>query len=171
MLKEIKIQNFAIIENLLVNFETGLNVLTGETGAGKSIIIDALNLLLGGRADTDSIRTGETTALVEGIFQISNEDTLTMVREIGIESVDGELHIKRQISNSGKNRCFLNDSQITVSTLAKIGNRLVDLLPQCQKLIRATLLTRRQLLQKPEGDESSQLMHLVIQQFLKHLVN
>ena len=127
MLKEIKIQNFAIIENLLVNFETGLNVLTGETGAGKSIIIDALNLLLGGRADTDSIRTGETTALVEGIFQISNEDTLAIVQEIGIESVDCELHIKRQISNSGKNRCFLNDSQITVSTLAKIGNRLVDL--------------------------------------------
>ena len=64
MLKEIKIQNFAIIENLLVNFETGLNVLTGETGAGKSIIIDALNLLLGGRADTDSIRTGETLSLI-----------------------------------------------------------------------------------------------------------
>ena len=127
MLKEIKIQNFAIIENLLVNFETGLNVLTGETGAGKSIIIDALNLLLGGRADTDSIRSGETTALVEGVFQVSNEDTLAMVQEIGIEIVDGELHIKRQISNSGKNRCFLNDSQITVSTLAKIGNRLVDL--------------------------------------------
>jgi len=110
-----------------VSFESGLNVMTGETGAGKSIIIDALNLLLGGRADTDSIRTGETTALVEGLFQISNEDTLSMVQEIGIETTDGELHIKRQISNSGKNRCFLNDSQITVSTLSKIGNRLVDL--------------------------------------------
>ena len=127
MLKEIRIQNFAIIENLVVNFERGLNVLTGETGAGKSIIIDALNLLLGGRADTDSIRTGETTALVEGIFQIANEDILTMAREIGVEADEGEFHIKRQISNSGKNRCFLNDSQITVSTLAKIGNRLVDL--------------------------------------------
>ena len=127
MLKEIRIQNFAIIENLAVSFESGLNVMTGETGAGKSIIIDALNLLLGDRADTDSIRTGETTALVEGLFQISNEDTLAMVQEIGIESTDGELHIKRQISNSEKNRCFLNDSQITVSTLSKIGNRLVDL--------------------------------------------
>ena len=127
MLKEIRIQNFAIIENLAVSFESGLNVMTGETGAGKSIIIDALNLLLGERADTDSIRTGETTALVEGLFQISNEDTLAMVQEIGIETTDGELHIKRQISNSGKNRCFLNDSQITVSTLSKIGNRLVDL--------------------------------------------
>ena len=127
MLKEIRIQNFAIIENLSVSFETGLNVMTGETGAGKSIIIDALNLLLGGRADNDSIRTGETTALVEGLFQICNEDTLSMIQEIGIESTHGELHIKRQISNSGKNRCFLNDSQITVSTLSKIGNRLVDL--------------------------------------------
>ncbi len=127
MLKEIRIQNFAIIENLVVNFEKGLNVLTGETGAGKSIIIDALNLLLGGRADTDSIRTGETTALVEGIFQISNKDILAMAQEIGVEAEEGEFHIKRQISNSDKNRCFLNDSQITVSTLAKIGNRLVDL--------------------------------------------
>ena len=127
MLKEIRIQNFAIIENLVVNFEKGLNILTGETGAGKSIIIDALNLLVGGRADTDSIRTGEATALVEGIFQISDAETLTMVQEIGIESDDGEVHIKRQISNSGKNRCFLNDSQITVATLAKLGDRLVDL--------------------------------------------
>ena len=127
MLKEIKIQNFAIIENLVVNFESGLNVLTGETGAGKSIIIDALNLLLGGRADTDSIRTGETTALIEGLFQITNRETLSLVEEIGVETEDGELHIKRQVSNSGKNRCLLNDSQITVSTLAKIGDRLVDL--------------------------------------------
>ena len=127
MLKEIRIQNFAIIENLVVNFEKGLNILTGETGAGKSIIIDALNLLVGGRADTDSIRTGEATALVEGIFQISDAEILAMVQDIGIESDDGEVHIKRQISNSGKNRCFLNDSQITVATLAKLGGRLVDL--------------------------------------------
>ena len=69
MIKEIRIRNFAIIENLAVNFEKGLNVLTGETGAGKSIIIDALNLLLGGRADTDSIRSGETTAFVEAVFE------------------------------------------------------------------------------------------------------
>ena len=99
MLKEIRIQNFAIIENLTVNFERGLNVLTGETGAGKSIIIDALNLLLGGRADTDSIRTGETNALVEGFFQIANKETLSLVQEIGVEPEDGELHIKRQVSN------------------------------------------------------------------------
>ena len=127
MIKEIRIRNFAIIENLVVSFKKGLNVLTGETGAGKSIIIDALNLLLGGRADTDSIRSGESTAFVEGIFEVIDPTTLDLIRESGIEIEEGELLIKRQVSNSGKNRCLLNDSPVTVSTLAKIGDRLVDL--------------------------------------------
>lgn len=127
MIKEIRIRNFAIIENLAVNFDKGLNVLTGETGAGKSIIIDALNLLLGGRADTDSIRSGETTAFVEAVFEVIDPMTLDLISESGIEIEDGELLVKRQISNAGKNRCLLNDSPVTVSTLAKIGDRLVDL--------------------------------------------
>jgi DNA repair protein RecN (Recombination protein N) len=127
MIKEIRIRNFAIIENLAVSFEKGLNVLTGETGAGKSIIIDALNLLLGGRADTDSIRSGETTASVEGVFEVIDPLTIDLIRESGIEMEEGELLVKRQVSNSGKNRCLLNDSPVTVSTLAKIGDRLVDL--------------------------------------------
>ena len=127
MIKEIRIRNFAIIENLAVNFEQGLNVLTGETGAGKSIILGALNLLLGGRADTDSIRSGETTAFVEGAFEVTDPATLDLIRECGIEMEDGELLVKRQVSNAGKNRCLLNDSPVTVSTLAKIGDRLVDL--------------------------------------------
>ena len=127
MIKEIRIRNFAIIENLAVSFEKGLNVLTGETGAGKSIIIDALNLLLGGRADTDSIRSGESTAFVEGIFEVIDPTTLDLIRESGIEIEESELLVKRQVSNSGKNRCLLNDSPVTVSTLAKIGDRLVDL--------------------------------------------
>ena len=127
MIKEIRIRNFAIIENLAVNFEQGLNVLTGETGAGKSIILGALNLLLGGRADPDSIRSGETTAFVEGAFEVTDPATLDLIRECGIEMEDGELLVKRQVSNAGKNRCLLNDSPVTVSTLAKIGDRLVDL--------------------------------------------
>jgi DNA repair protein RecN (Recombination protein N) len=127
MIKEIRIRNFAIIENLAVSFEKGLNVLTGETGAGKSIIIDALNLLLGGRADTDSIRSGETNAFVEAVFEVTDLKTRDLILESGIEMEEGELLVKRQISNSGKNRCLLNDSSVTVSTLAKIGDRLVDL--------------------------------------------
>lgn len=127
MIKEIRIRNFAIIENLAVNFDSGLNVLTGETGAGKSIIIDALNLLLGGRADTDSIRSGETTAFVEAVFEVCDPMTRELILESGIEMEESELLVKRQISNAGKNRCLLNDSPVTVSTLAKIGDRLVDL--------------------------------------------
>jgi DNA repair protein RecN (Recombination protein N) len=127
MIKEIRIRNFAIIENLAVSFEKGLNVLTGETGAGKSIIIDALNLLLGGRADTDSIRSGETNAFVEAVFEVTDFKTRDLILESGIEMEEGELLVKRQISNTGKNRCLLNDSSVTVSTLAKIGDRLVDL--------------------------------------------
>ena len=85
MIKEIRIRNFAVIENLEVSFGKGLSVLTGETGAGKSIIIDALNLLLGGRADTDSIRSGETTALVDAVFEVTDPITRDLILESGIE--------------------------------------------------------------------------------------
>ena len=127
MIKEIRIRNFAVIENLEVSFGKGLSVLTGETGAGKSIIIDALNLLLGGRADTDSIRSGETTALVDAVFEVTDPITRDLILESGVEMDGSELLIKRQVTNTGKNRCLLNNSSVTVSTLAKIGNRLVDL--------------------------------------------
>ena len=127
MLTEIKINNFAIIKNLRVGFLPGLNVLTGETGAGKSILMSALNLILGGRADTDYIRSGETTATVEAVFQIDDLALLGEIRSYGIETADGQLLIKRNVSHNGKSRCFLNDGNITVATLAKIGNRLVDI--------------------------------------------
>ncbi len=127
MLKELKINNFAIIENLHVEFQPGLNVLTGETGAGKSIIIDALNLILGGRADSDFIRTGETSATVESVFEINDPATLDLIRELEIETNRGEIIIRRTISGSGKNRCLLNDSTVTVAALGTLGNRLVDI--------------------------------------------
>lgn len=127
MLKELKIAHFAIIESLRVEFREGFNVLTGETGAGKSIIIDALNLILGGRADTDFIRTGEAQATVEACFEIHDPALLDPIRERGIEVEGGEIIIKRVLSAAGKSRCFINDSQITVSTLAQIGDRLVDI--------------------------------------------
>ena len=139
MLKEIKISNFAIIKNLRVEFLPGLNVLTGETGAGKSILMSALNLILGGRADTDYIRSGETTATVEAVFQIDDPALLGDLRAHGIETENGELLVKRNVAHNGKSRCFLNDGNITVATLAKIGNRLVDIHGQHdhQALLRA----------------------------------
>jgi DNA repair protein RecN (Recombination protein N) len=127
MLQEIRITNFAIIENLAIEFHAGLNVLTGETGAGKSIIIDALNLILGGRADTDTIRSGASTATVEACLTLDDPTTLTMIADLGIEVENGQVIIKRIISNSDKNRTYLNNSNLTVAALSKIGDRLIDI--------------------------------------------
>jgi DNA repair protein RecN (Recombination protein N) len=127
MLKELKINNFAIIDNLRVEFQSGLTALTGETGAGKSIIIDALNLILGGRADSDFIRTGETSATVECVFEITDPETLDILRELNINFDNGEILVRRTIADSGKNRCLVNDCSVTVGALSKIGNRLVDI--------------------------------------------
>ncbi|CAI2719625.1 DNA repair protein RecN [Nitrospina watsonii] len=127
MLQELRITNFAIIDNLTVAFGPGLNILTGETGAGKSIIIDALNLILGGRADTDSIRSSETSATVEAVLSVDDVVTLDLIRELGIEVEDNQVLIKRLITLEGKNRTYLNNSPLTVSALATVGQRLVDI--------------------------------------------
>ncbi|MGP0628828.1 DNA repair protein RecN [Nitrospina sp. 32_T5] len=127
MLQELRITNFAIIDNLRVTFGPGLNILTGETGAGKSIIIDALNLILGGRADTDSIRSSESSATVEAVLAVDDPATLDTIRELGIEVEDNEVLIKRLITLEGKNRAYLNNSPLTVSALATVGQRLVDI--------------------------------------------
>ncbi len=127
MLQEIRITNFAIIENLAIEFHSGLNILTGETGAGKSIIIDALNLILGGRADTDTIRSGASTATVEACFTLDDPKTQAMIADLGIDVENGEVIIKRIISNSDKNRAYLNNSNLTVAALSAIGDRLIDL--------------------------------------------
>src|SRR5512133_772335 len=110
MLTDISIKNFAIIDALHIIFGSGLNILTGETGTGKSIIIDAVNLVLGGRASADLIRSGAEEASVEAMFDISREpDLVDFLKERGIEA-DDELLLKRIISRTGKNRIFINSS-------------------------------------------------------------
>ncbi len=127
MLEEIRIKHFAIIEQLEVAFHPGLNVLTGETGAGKSIIIGALNLVVGGRADTDSIRTGQDTATVEAVFKIDDPETLSWAQDLGIEPEEGRMIIRRVLSQKDKNRVFLNGISVTVSQLTELGRQLVDI--------------------------------------------
>ena len=130
MLTDLIIKNFAIIENLHITFGSGFNVLTGETGAGKSIIIDAVNLLLGGRARGEIIRTGEEEASVEAVFDL-NKDHLLGKKLIaaGLDS-DGELLVRRIVARSGKNRVFINGSPVPLTQLRELTSGLVNIYGQ-----------------------------------------
>jgi len=128
MLKELRIKNYAIIDELSIDFKAGLNILTGETGAGKSIIIESLGLILGERASDESIRSGEDSAAVEAVYDISKiKNIKEKLSESGIETENNELIIRRQISRSGKNRSYINNSAVNLSLLKDIGDMLVDI--------------------------------------------
>ncbi|MDP2754608.1 MAG: DNA repair protein RecN [Nitrospirota bacterium] len=123
MLKELRIKNLAIIDDLRVRFEDGLNVLTGETGAGKSIIVDSLSLALGSRAQSDLIRSGEKEAVVQAYFELEG---LNELPDIGIDISDG-LILRRSISVTGKSRAYINDIMVSLQSLAEISKSLVDI--------------------------------------------
>ena len=129
MLSHLIIRNFAIIDHLEIPFNPGFTVLTGETGAGKSIIIDALNLLLGGRASNEVIRTDEPEAVVEGIFEPEGpaRDRVAQTLETRGIPFDDQLIIRRIVSRSGRNKVFINGSLTTVSNLAEATRDLVDI--------------------------------------------
>ncbi len=130
MLTDLSIKNLAIIDSLGVVFAPGLNILTGETGAGKSIIIDAVNLLLGSRGGSDLIRAGAEEATVEAMFDLTAHPQLReFLAERGIEC-DGDLLIRRIVSRSGKGKVFINGGMATVSLLAEIASRLVNIYGQ-----------------------------------------
>jgi DNA repair protein RecN (Recombination protein N) len=123
MLRELRIKNFTIIDDLAINFETGLNVLTGETGAGKSIIVDAIGLILGDKSSPDMIKTGSKEASIEAYFDNKNHPLL---EELDIDSDDGAM-IRRNISAQGKGRAYINDTPVSLQTLAGIGEGLIDI--------------------------------------------
>lgn len=127
MLASLYIKDYALIESLNIEFSEGLNIITGETGAGKSIIIDAMNLLLGERASTDVIRKGSDKSIIEGVFVISsNKKVKALLAENELESSD-TIIVRRELFQKGTNRCFVNDSVASLSLLKEIGNLLVDL--------------------------------------------
>ncbi|HDQ46057.1 MAG TPA: DNA repair protein RecN [bacterium] len=126
MLKELYIRNYALIEELRIAFGPGLNVLTGETGAGKSIIIGALSLLLGERAQRDVIRQGQSVALVEGIFDIPDPAGFPGYAYL-FEAHGNEVLLRREIHDNGRSRSFVNDTPVPLATLTEIGDLLVDL--------------------------------------------
>ncbi|NLP14646.1 MAG: DNA repair protein RecN [Clostridium sp.] len=127
MLQRLEIQNIAIIDKIEIELGEGLNVLTGETGAGKSIIIDSINAILGERMSKQLIRTGRDKAVVEAVFQVNIDRMSDLLESFGIEGEeDGTLVISREFTASGKNTCRINGRIATVSMLKKIGERLID---------------------------------------------
>jgi DNA repair protein RecN (Recombination protein N) len=128
MLLELVVENYAVVERLRVNFHTGLNLLTGETGSGKSIVVDALGLLLGGRASAEMIRTGEARARVAGIFEVREQSAVRRLLEpAGLEIEDGELLIEREILSGGKSRAFVGSRPVSVALLRELAPLLADI--------------------------------------------
>lgn len=143
MLKLLTVRNFAVIEAIVVEFKNGLNLLTGETGSGKSILVDALGLLLGDRGFLSQIRSGEKSAFVEGIFELSGdgaERVNAILDGAGVEGqTDDEIVIRREVVSSGKTRIFINDRTVSVSILRRLQPLLVEIHGQGeQKLLRST---------------------------------
>jgi len=127
MLSYISVKNFAIIENIEVDFKKGMTALTGETGAGKSLLIDAIGLLLGDRATTNIVRTGSDKAIVEGIFVISSNKIEKILKNLGINIDNNELIIKRQITTSNNNVIKVNGTTVTLTQLKEITSLLADI--------------------------------------------
>ncbi|HEY7192884.1 MAG TPA: AAA family ATPase, partial [Gemmatimonadales bacterium] len=141
MLTELRVRDLAVIADVTLPFQPGLNVLTGETGAGKSMVVDALSLLLGERASADVVRPGAEKTIVEGAFEFGSavhRHLLSPFAELGVELEEGRLVLKREVHREGKSRAWVNGSPTTIGVLAQIGALLVDLHGQheTQSLLR-----------------------------------
>lgn len=128
MLKLLNISNLAVVDSLQIEFGSGLNILSGETGSGKSIVIDALGILSGNRVTQDVIRTGEDRAFVEAVFEIpGNKPLLSLLSEAGIEIDEDEIVIKRELTTNGRGRIFVNNQSATISLLRQIQPHIIDI--------------------------------------------
>jgi DNA repair protein RecN (Recombination protein N) len=127
MLKTLLVKDFALIEEVRVEFGAGLNIITGETGAGKTILIDALSLLLGERASVEVVRKGSDKSIVEGIFKVSGNNKVKSLLEQNEIEFFPELILRREISRKGSNRCFVNDTPVQLFLIKELGDLLIDL--------------------------------------------
>ena len=149
MLVELRLENYAVIDNAVVEFSSGLNLLTGETGAGKSILIDALSLLLGEKASTDVIRSGAERAVVSAVFETEGqqEKAIAAVLEAnGLDADQDSLILRREIASGGKGRVFVNNQPATVAVLRQLGPHLATIHAQNESLMSFDAATRLALL-------------------------
>ena len=135
MLQSIHIQNYALIESLDIDFHSGFSVITGETGAGKSIILGAIGLLVGQRADIKAIRTGATKCIVEAKFNLTSYHLEEFFQEHDLEYEDGECILRRELLASGKSRAFINDTPASLVQMKALGEKLIDVHSQHQNLL------------------------------------
>ena len=135
MLQSIHIQNYALIDRLDIDFTSGFSVITGETGAGKSIILGAIGLLLGQRADVKAIKNGASKCVVEAKFRIATYDMEAFFEENDIEYEPEACIIRRELSANGKSRAFINDTPASLAQMKVLGERLIDVQSQHQNLL------------------------------------
>ena len=135
MLKQLYIKNFTLIDELDITFHSGFSVITGETGAGKSIILGALHLLLGARADTKQIKNGSSKCVVEAHFDLSHYGLETFFDEFGIDYDANDCIIRREVNDNGKSRAFVNDTPVALTTMRELGEQLIDIHSQHQNLL------------------------------------
>src|SRR5260370_27508444 len=128
MLVELLVENYAVVERVRVRFHPGLNLLTGETGSGKSIVVDALALLFGGRASSDMVRSGVERARISGIFELPRDQELRVLLEASsVDAEDGELLLEREVFANGKSRAFAASRPVTVALLRALAPYLGDI--------------------------------------------
>lgn len=135
MLKHLYISNYALIDKLDVDFNAGFSVITGETGAGKSIILGAIGLLLGQRADSKSVKTGCQKCTIEALFDISRYNLSSWFEDNDLDIEDGECTIRRELTSTGKSRGFINDTPVSVQQMKRLGEMMVDVHSQHQNLL------------------------------------
>lgn len=157
MLRELKIENLAIIDELDLEFANGLIVLTGETGAGKSIILSGINLLIGEKASVDMIRSGEDHLLAQGVFEINDEQAEELSARFGIETEDNEVIVRRYLDTNGKGKAFVNNIRVSLNSLKDIMGTLVDIVGQHSHQMLLNKNNHIRLLDKFLGDEGKAL--------------
>jgi DNA repair protein RecN (Recombination protein N) len=157
VLLELRIENYAVIDSLAVEFAPGLNLLTGETGAGKSILIDAVSLLLGDKASVDMIRHGAEKMVVSAVFDAEDKTTKKVLEENGIEPEEGQLLIKREIAAGGKARVFVNNQPATVALLRQLAPALASIHAQNETILAFDAPARLTLLDLYAGNDLQEL--------------
>lgn len=159
MLLELRVESYAVIDNLSVEFSPGLNLLTGETGAGKSILIDALALLLGDKASSEVVRYGAEKAVVSGVFEVRGKALTRILEHNGVDEEPGQLLIKREVAASGKGRVFVNNQPATVALLRQLAPHVASIHAQNESVLAFDAAARLALLDSYAANKMEDLAH------------